>query len=178
MASHVHQPFFSTLLGMSARLAAQLNGLAPDAARTVLLRCCGAQRWADEMVSARPFANDAAVFDAAARVWWSLERSDWMQAFGAHPRLGERSAEAWSHQEQAGVARATNAVRRALADGNREYEARFGHVFLMCATGRSADEMLTELRRRLKHGPARELEVVAGEQAKITRLRLEKLIVP
>ena len=86
--------------------------------------------------------------------------------------------EAWARQEQSGMATAAAETRQALAEGNQAYERRFGHVFLICATGRSAEEMLAELRRRLGHDPARELKVAAGEQAKITRLRLEKLVAP
>jgi 2-oxo-4-hydroxy-4-carboxy-5-ureidoimidazoline decarboxylase len=127
------------------------------------------------MAAARPFADDAAVAAAAERAWWALEPADWREAFAAHPRIGERAAAEWSRREQAGMDGAAAGTRRALADGNRAYEARFGHVFLICATGRAAGEMLAELERRMANDPAAELREAAGEQAKITRLRLDKL---
>lgn len=165
---------------MSARIADYLNALSAEAVRASLTQCCGAGRWVEEMARSRPFASDAEVLEAAERAWWGLQPADWLEALARHPRIGETSKDAasWSREEQSGVVKAAAEVRAALAEGNREYEKRFGHVFLICATGRSAEEMLAELRRRLGHDPARELEVAAGEQAKITRLRLEKLVAP
>lgn len=171
---------------MSALIADYLNALSAEAVRASLTQCCGAGRWVEEMARSRPFASDAEVLETAERAWWGLQPADWREAFAGHPRIGEtttgddrgrpRTAGAtWSREEQHGVGKAAAEVRAALAEGNREYEKRFGHVFLICATGRSAEEMLAELRRRLGHDPARELEVAAGEHAKITRLRLEKL---
>ena len=157
-------------------LAEHLNGLSKDAARAALRRCCGARRWADEMLAARPFGTDAELIAAAERVWWGLGRADWLEAFAAHPRIGERTGEAWSRREQAGVDGAAEATRAALAQGNRAYEERFGHVFLICAAGQTADEMLGALRRRLVNDPATELRVAAEEHAKITRLRLDRLV--
>ncbi len=156
--------------------AEYLNALAEDAARATLARCCGAARWVAAMLAARPFDGDSALLETAERAWWCLGREDWLEAFTQHPRIGERTAEPWSRREQAGVATATAATRTALADGNRAYEERFGHVFLICATGRTADEMLGELRGRLANDPATELQIAAGEQAKITRLRLGGLV--
>ena len=161
---------------MTAGVAHRLNALPAATARTELTRCCGAERWVDRMLAARPFGSDAALFETAERVWWQLAPSDWLAAFACHPRIGDHETpDEWSRAEQAGVADAGTDVRRDLARGNREYEARFGHVFLICATGRTADEMLGELRRRLAHDAATELRTAAAEQAKITRLRLEKL---
>jgi 2-oxo-4-hydroxy-4-carboxy-5-ureidoimidazoline decarboxylase len=130
------------------------------------------------MLAARPFASDAALFDAATRFWRALGRADRLEAFSQHPRIGDRAGSQWSMQEQAGAAGASPATRVALVDGNRAYEKRFGHVFLICATGLPADTMLAELRRRMQNDPAKELEIAAGEQEKITRLRLEKLVSP
>ncbi len=162
-------------------LATHLNSLSDAVARAALGRCCGAARWADGMLAARPYKSDAAVFDAAERVWWGLARPDWLEAFARHPRIGERvrggaGGDAWAEREQAGMDGAAPATRAALADGNRVYEARFGHVFLICATGRTPEEMRRELERRLRNDPAVELRVAATEQAMITRLRLEKLV--
>jgi len=164
--------------GVTRRLAEHLNALDDGAARDALARCCGARRWVDGMIDARPFANDRALLDAADRVWWALDRADWLEAFAGHPRIGERGGDERSRGEQGGMDGAAAATRWALAEGNRAYERRFGHVFLICATGRGADDMLGELRQRLESDPARELQVAAGEQAKITRIRLEKLVSP
>ena len=157
-------------------VAEYLNRLPEDEAGTALARCCGAPRWVARMLAARPFSDDAALIETSDRVWWSLAPEDWREALGCHPRIGERTEEAWSRREQAGVAAATGATREALVAANRAYEERFRHVFLICATGRSAADMLSELRHRLANDPGTELRVAAAEQAKITRLRLEKLV--
>jgi OHCU decarboxylase len=159
-------------------VAEHLNGLSEDAARAALTRCCGARRWVEQMLAARPFGSDAALVASAERVWWGLGREDWLEAFARHPRIGERAAEEWSRREQAGVDGTTAAIRADLAERNRAYEERFGHLFLISATGKTADALLGELRRRLANDPATELRIAAGEQAKIIRLRLEKLVDP
>lgn len=128
------------------------------------------------MVAGRPYANDRALFAAAEREWWALDRGDWLEAFAAHPPIGEQTADAWARHEQGGVKRAGSDLRLALREENRTYERRFGYVYLVCATGRSAAELLQDLQRRLANDPDKELRVAAGEQAKITRLRLEKLV--
>ena len=151
-----------------------LNALSEEQARAELLRCCGSRRWAERVAAARPFANDAALHAAADGAWWQLDPVDWREAFAAHPRIGERAG-GWAGREQAGMSGATDEMRAAFAAANAEYEQRFGHVFLICATGRGAAEMLADLRRRLANDPASELRVAAAEQAKITRLRLERL---
>ena len=130
------------------------------------------------MAAERPFANDAAVFVSAQDIWNGLTKDDWLEAFAAHPRIGEQARDRWAAAEQSGAAGASDATRQSLAAGNREYEKRFGRVFLICATGLSADARLAELKRRLDNDPARELEIAVAEQAKITRLRLEKLVTP
>ncbi|HYL56500.1 MAG TPA: 2-oxo-4-hydroxy-4-carboxy-5-ureidoimidazoline decarboxylase [Gemmatimonadales bacterium] len=155
--------------------AEYLNGLPGNAARAALNRCCTSRRWVDAMLAARPFASDAALFAAAERAWWALGKDDWLEAFAGHPRIGARGIDALARHEQAGMNRAGEETRAALAQGNRDYEARFGHVFLICATGKGARDMLGALRARLGNDPATELRMAAGEQAKITRLRLENL---
>jgi len=157
-------------------IARHLNALAEPHARVALLRCCASRRWGERMLAGRPFADDSGVFDTAERIWWSLEPDDYHEAFAAHPRIGEQAVDGWARAEQGALAAADIDMRRAFTEGNRAYEERFGHVFLICATGRSADDMATELRRRLGNDPASELRIAAGEQAKITRLRLEKLV--
>jgi OHCU decarboxylase len=156
----------------------------PAARAAELMRpCCGASRWVAEMVARRPFGSLAELLAGADEVWWSLEPDDWREAFAHHPRIGERAAAvaqdergaAWSAGEQAGVAGASADVRAELAAANRAYEAQFGHVYLVCATGRSAEELLAVARARLANDAEAELRVAAEEQRKITRLRLEKL---
>ncbi|NLG61550.1 MAG: 2-oxo-4-hydroxy-4-carboxy-5-ureidoimidazoline decarboxylase [Candidatus Cloacimonetes bacterium] len=155
--------------------------MAPDAAHAALLRCCGSQAWARAMVAARPFEDATALRRIAERVWWSLGENDHREAFAAHPRIGETTVPAsgdaaWSHGEQQRAAGASADTLAALADANRRYDEKFGFVFIVCATGRSADAMLAELRARLDHTLAEELRTAAEEQIKITRLRLGKLL--
>lgn len=136
------------------------------------------------MVAARPYHSDRAVFEIAERTWWDLEPEDWLEAFSHHPRIGERIAEGpasatelgSSTAEQSGMDQADPEVHDAMVARNLEYETRFGHVFLICATGRSGYEMLMALLTRLDNDPTEELRVASAEQAKITRLRLEKLV--
>ena len=158
---------------------AELNGLGEDAAMRGFLRCCASTRWAREMAAARPFASVEAMAAAAEKIWASLDRMDWLEAFAAHPKIGAGAAggdEAWSVAEQSGVASASSDLLARLVEANREYEARFGYIFIVCATGKGADEMLELFQGRLDNDPLIELRVAADEQRKITRLRLEKLI--
>jgi 2-oxo-4-hydroxy-4-carboxy-5-ureidoimidazoline decarboxylase len=152
-------------------------------ARALLARCCGSTRWVDRMLSRRPFGSAAALFDTARDVWFALEPADWREAFGHHPKIGDREAlrtrfaatQSLSAREQAGVAGAAYDVLDALAEGNAHYERRFGFIFIVCATGKTAEEMLGLLRSRLDNEPGREIQIAAAEQAKITRLRLDAL---
>ena len=162
---------------------ADLNALpAPEAARE-LLRCCGSTRWVRAMAVARPFGNVAAVDEAADRIFDTLAPADWLEAFAAHPRIGESSragradaSEEWSAEEQASASAASDAVRDRLARRQRDYEARFGYIFIICATGRNAPEMLAALEQRMPNAPADELRIASEEQRKITHLRIEKLL--
>jgi allantoicase len=171
----------------AARRAAvlrQLNAMDVPELRGVLSDFCAAPAWIDRMVTARPFASPDAVFAAADAASRSVSPGDWREAFRHHPRIGERTTEKrqsdaarmLSAQEQAGASGAPAADLAALADANRAYEARFGHVFIVSAAGRTAAEMLANLRDRLKNDPAEEIEVAAAEQQKITRLRWERLL--
>lgn len=155
--------------------AAHLNDLSEPEARYALLNCCGSPAWVERMTDMRPFQDDAHLFVSADDAWWELGPEDWLEAFSRHPRIGDRDAGGWSSEEQAGVADADATARHALADGNAEYEARFEHVFLICATGLGPEEMLAALKERMDHDPETELRISAGEQAKITRLRLMRL---
>ncbi len=161
-----------------------LDALPQQHAEQELLAVCGSTRWAREMAAGRAYPTMAALQEAASTSWRALAREDWLEAFAAHPRLGERTdqqgrrAGPWARQEQAGTAGASSAVLADLEEGNRAYEARFGHVFLLCATGVDAPQMLAALRERLTNDPEAELQVAAGEQEKITDLRLRKLLTP
>jgi OHCU decarboxylase len=157
---------------------ADLNALDDGAAAGALLRCCGSSRWAREMAAARPFDSVDAMAGTADAIWAALDRADWLEAFGAHPKIGAEGAgrAGWSDEEQAGVADAAERTKRRLADANRDYEARFGYIFIVCATGKTADEMLALLEARLRHDAGEELPIAAEEQRKITQLRLRKLI--
>ena len=148
------------------------------------MKCCGSRTWASALSEARPFIDADALFHKADSVWWSLGEEDWLEAFRAHPKIGEQKAAAvqseqarsWSAQEQSGVAGADTEAKAALAAGNREYEERFGFIFIVCATGKTSAEMLAILNGRLRNDPGTELRAAAEEQRKIMRLRLEKLI--
>jgi 2-oxo-4-hydroxy-4-carboxy-5-ureidoimidazoline decarboxylase len=168
------------------RLAAfeVLNRAPFDAARDALTRCCGSQRWVEAMLARLPFASDSALFAAAEAVWHQLEGEDYLEAFSHHPRLGAELPElarrfgttaAWASAEQSGVQNAETETLARLQAGNRRYEERFGFTFILCATGKSASEMLAALEQRLANEASAELALAAAEQAKITRLRLEKL---
>ncbi|TKD07567.1 2-oxo-4-hydroxy-4-carboxy-5-ureidoimidazoline decarboxylase [Polyangium fumosum] len=160
-----------------------LNDLSNDEARAALTRCCGSTRWVDHMLHARPFQSRAELFEAASRHWNALDVADWDEAFSHHPRIGDpaaasKSTATWAANEQAGAARSADEVRAAIAEGNRAYEAKFGRIYLVCATGKTGEELLAILRARLGNDAAEELRVAVGEQEKITRLRLEKILSP
>src|SRR5262249_54030193 len=155
---------------------AELNRLADVRAEAELLRCCASHRWAHLMAAERPFANLAVMRVMAQRLWWSLAAADWLEAFAAPPPIGERATSAWAAQEQARAAETGGAAHARIVAGNRAYEERFGYTFIVCATDKSADEILITLEERLRHEPADELQIAADEQRKITELRLNKLI--
>jgi 2-oxo-4-hydroxy-4-carboxy-5-ureidoimidazoline decarboxylase len=154
----------------------ELNTLPTDEVVTKLLGCCGSTRWSVQMAARRPFANLEAIGAEADKIWHGLAPEDWREAFAAHPRIGARSATPWSLEEQRGVEAAPAGTRARLEDANREYEARFGFIFIVCATGKSAEEMLASANERLKHPPDEEWRIAGEEQRKITRVRLAKLL--
>lgn len=162
---------------------AELDLMAPGAAAELLFSCCGSRKWVDAMVTRRPFHTLSVLLTAADNFWLSLAPADWQEAFASHPRIGERRAraatsgraQAWSAGEQSGMNLADETVRTSLADINGEYERRFGYTCIVCATGKSAEEMLEQARARLANDPETELATAAKEQEQIMRLRLEKL---
>ena len=134
------------------------------------------------MAASRPFESAAGLTEAADRIWQGLSKADWLEALAAHPKIGSSApgghgkARGWSREEQRGTDEASPETLASLAEANRDYEARFGHIFIVCASGRSADEMLSLARQRLGNDPDAELSLASDEQRKITRLRLEKLL--
>ena len=161
-----------------------LNSLPEDQALNELKSCCGSNRWAAGVVRSRPVTTFAQLLDTAQQVWWHLEPADWLEAFRSHPKIGQKKAETsasaqsqqWSHNEQSGMQQAPAETAAALALLNEGYERRFGYIFIVCATGKSSEEMLAILRERIENEPDDELRIAAAEQAKITELRLKKLL--
>lgn len=162
----------------------ELNKLESAALRDVLGLCCGAAAWVEGMLEVFPVATKEALLQDAERVWYSCEEEDWREAFTHHPRIGDieslkvkfRSTGQWAAGEQSGVNAASEEVLKELAAGNEAYEKRFGYIFIVCATGKSAVEMLALLEARLGNAPETEIRIAMGEQNKITRIRLEKLL--
>ncbi len=152
-----------------------LNELPAEEARAALFRCCGSRRWVAEMLARRPWPSAAELYGDAGAVWAALPRNDVLEAFAQHPRIGGAGGDAWSRQEQAGATGADEATLRALREANDRYFQRFGYIFIVCASGKSAAQMLALIEGRMHNDPTRELAIAAAEQARITRLRLEKL---
>jgi allantoicase len=149
-----------------------------------LLECCGSRNWAAQMLAARPFLDVLSLETAATEIWWRLAPADWLEAFSKHPQIGEKETgekgkvNAWSSQEQSGMNSATMDTAEKLAALNRIYFDKFGWIFIVCATGKSAEEMLRLLEARLTNRPDDELRIAAAEQNQITLLRLRKLLSP
>jgi 2-oxo-4-hydroxy-4-carboxy-5-ureidoimidazoline decarboxylase len=163
---------------------AWLDSRSPEEAREALARCCGSRRWVAGMLDRRPFGSDAGLSAAAHAVWAALDRDDYLEAFSFHPAIGASIADrdakpktslGWSKEEQSGVVSTDARIQLELQAANSAYRERFGFVFIICATGKSAKEMLGALRARLGNDPRMELALAAAEQAKITDLRLDKL---
>lgn len=162
----------------------RLNSLPAGEAEPEFLKCCGSSSWARRMVAQRPFMSLSQLLNSAEQIWWSLAPRDWLEAFHSHPKIGEKKAAAstsdqskrWSEAEQAAVNSATSETLETLATLNRKYEERFGFIFIVCATGKTPNQMLSILKERLANTADDELRNAAAEQAKITQLRLKKLI--
>jgi OHCU decarboxylase len=161
-----------------------LNSLPHDEAIKALTHCCGSSRWAENVAQSRPYSNLETLIAKANDVWWSLQRDDWLEAFRSHPKIGEKKpadpvserSSQWSGQEQAGIKEASRETVDTLAALNWAYEQKFGFIFIICATGKTSDEILSALKQRLENDVATELPTAAAEQSKITELRLKKLI--
>lgn len=165
---------------------ADLNALPPHAAEPLFGACCGAPGWVQAMLARRPFASVESLLAASDEVSATLAPAQWLAAFAHHPRIGEQraaapvsgTAQSWSEAEQGAAASGDDALRDELREAQRLYEQRFGYIFIICASGRPAREILDALRARMRNSPDAELRVAAEEQRKITRLRLEKLVSP
>lgn len=154
----------------------ELNRLPAASAEAEFSRCCGSLRWSRLMAAERPFANLGVLLAVAQRLWWSLGAADWLEAFAAHPRIGEHATSEWSAEEQSSAASPSAAVRARLAAGNHAYERQFGYTFLVSATDKSGEAIAAILEGRLRNQPADELQVAANEQRIITELRLRRRI--
>lgn len=162
----------------------RLNTLSRGQAEVELMMCCGSEKWARQMVERRPFEDVNDLLANADSIWWALDGSAWLDAFSHHPKIGEKKAaaaqaeetRAWSAEEQSKASVAAPETLRALADANRDYERRFGYIFIVCAAGKSSEDILSILQGRMGNTPEQELRVAAAEQAKITQLRLRKLL--
>ena len=156
------------------------NRLEQETATEVILPCNGSRAWAIGVVNEYPFDTPEELFGASDKVWLGLSEKDWQQAFDSHPRIGERQAKAaspqsakWSEAEQ-GAAKPDAATQTELAAANKQYEAKFGRIFIVCATAKTAPEILAVLRQRLHNDPATELQEAVEQQRRITQLRLRK----
>ena len=162
-------------------LLERINNLREPEAESTFRDCCASTRWAKRMAALRPFAFDGELIDSAAEIWNDLETEDWLEAFAAHPKIGETKtattrSSSWSAGEQAGMDSADELLKRELAEANREYYEKFGFIFIVCATGKSATEMLELCRKRLANDRETEFAIAAAEQQKITEIRLRKLV--
>jgi 2-oxo-4-hydroxy-4-carboxy-5-ureidoimidazoline decarboxylase len=161
-----------------------LNNLPVPALREHLRKCCGSEKWIDAMITIFPVENEQALFREAERAWFSCSEADWLEAFRHHPKIGDvkslrekfAGTADWAEGEQASVNNTTNEVIEALAEGNKHYEDKFGFIFIVCATGKSAIEMLNLLKERLPNSRQTEIHIAMKEQLKITILRLNKLL--
>jgi OHCU decarboxylase len=162
----------------------RINQAEEAEAESMFRDCCGSARWTGLMTRGRPFASEDELLDTAAGIWKDLQHSDWLEAFSAHPKIGEtkpvsaqqtRSAK-WSAGEQAGMNSADELLRQELAAANRAYYEKFGFIFIVCATGKNAAEMLELCRGRLSNDSETEIGLAAQEQQKITQIRLRNLL--
>jgi 2-oxo-4-hydroxy-4-carboxy-5-ureidoimidazoline decarboxylase len=163
---------------------AELNNLSSEVAMGEFLKCCGSSSWAKKMLANRPFTSKKDLFSVSNSIWAESSVEDGLEAFQHHPKIGDlkslekkfASTKDWAGGEQSGVNTAAKETLIALAEGNNAYEKKFGYIFIVCATGKSANEMLSMLNERLKNDPKDEIKIAMNEQNKITLIRLEKLL--
>lgn len=161
-----------------------LNTLPKQQLKEELTKCCGSSAWVNKMLPFFPADDLVELLEDAEEQWWLCSEKDWKEAFSHHPKIGDleslqkkfSSTAGWASNEQGGVNTASQQIIEALADGNKKYEEKFGYIFIVCAAGKSANEMLAMLQTRLQNSPEVEIEIAADEQNKITKLRIEKLL--
>lgn len=161
-----------------------LNALSREACLEALEKCCGAHRWVEAMEQSRPFADMDDLLQKADEYWAQMNREDALEAFSHHPQIGDinslrekfASTRDWAGNEQSGVNEADEQVLKELSEGNQAYLDKYGYIFIVCATGKTAEEMRDLLFSRLNNEPEEELQIAMGEQHKITRIRLNKLL--
>lgn len=162
----------------------ELNHLPQDQLKEALFKCCGSTAWVKKMLTVFPVEDYVDLVEDAEEKWYECSEEDWKEAFTHHPKIGDidslknkfASTAQWAGSEQSGVNIASEKILQQLAEGNRQYEEKFGYIFIVCATGKRADEMLAILESRLPNDPQREIEVAADQQMQITKIRLEKLL--
>lgn len=162
----------------------ELNRLPEKEAMADLARCCGSSVWVEQMVKRRPFESEEKLIEAGKDVWFACSRNDWLEAFSHHPKIGDvgslerkfNATQEWAGEEQGSLASARQDMLEKLARLNKTYEARFGYIFIVCATGKSVEEMLEIIELRLKNNPYDEIKIAASEQNRIIKLRLKKLL--
>jgi 2-oxo-4-hydroxy-4-carboxy-5-ureidoimidazoline decarboxylase len=163
-----------------------LNNLPEPVLREQLHNCCGSNTWVKKMLAVFPMETEQSLFQQAEKAWFSCEEADWLEAFRHHPKIGDvqslrekfAATAAWAEGEQATIKHTTGDVIEALAEGNKQYEEKFGFIFIVCATGKPAVEMLNLLKERLSNNRETEIHIAMKEQLKITLLRLNKLLSP
>ena len=162
----------------------ELNNLPDEEAKAAMAKCCGSTLWLDKMLKKRPFATEDELYAAATDIWFACTRIDWQEAFAHHPKIGDQSnpenkfsaTSRWAGEEQASIASARKETLDKFVLMNQKYEKRFGYIFIVYATGKSAEEMLEIVELRLKNNPYDEIKIAASEQNRITKLRLKKLL--
>lgn len=162
----------------------ELNNLEPEEAYDAFEKCCTSSTWIINMVNERPFDSKESLFTFSDNIWAKCNENDWLEACDGHPKIGDVSSlkekyattKQWAGNEQSGMDTASDDIINKLAKGNTDYETKFGYIFIVCATGKSAKEMHDLLEIRLNNEPEQELKIAMGEQNKITHLRLEKLL--
>ena len=171
-------------MGKEVMTLHEFNTLPEDNLREELTRCCGSSAWVQRMLSFIPADDLVELLEDAEAQWYKCSPEDWKEAFDHHPKIGDvkslkkkfANTAMWAGDEQGGVKQASSKTLKELAEANRLYEEKFGYIFIVCASGRSAEEMLDVLRMRLKNPEEKEIRIAADEQNKITKLRLEKLL--
>lgn len=162
----------------------ELNSLSKNLLQVELTKCCGSSTWVNKMIEKFPFPNASGFYTKAKEIWDECLPKDWLEAFEHHPKIGDigslkkkfENTSQWASSEQAAVKEANQNTLQLLAQKNQEYEKKYGYIFIVCATGKTADEMLNLLLKRLKNNKKEELLIAKDEQNKITQLRLQKLL--